>query len=114
MESNKFIGVLVQSRIIVKLRHWKTTSDVEHRYLDEYYNATGDIVDSFTEKLQGHMGGRLDIQVPASMPTDPIPHLKEIKRITTSVRDNYPTDLQNILDELLGVINETLLLLSLK
>ena len=114
MESNKFIGVLVQSRTAMKLRHWKTRIDVEHRYLDTYYDGIGDIIDSFTEKLQGHMGGRLDITVPAAVELEPISHLKEIKKLVTSVRNNYPTDLQNILDELLGVINETLFLLSLK
>lgn len=114
MESNKFIGLLVQSRTSIKLRHWKTTNDVEHRYLDSYYEGIGDIIDSFTEKLQGHMGGRLNIEVPACRPEEPIPHLKSIKSIVTQNREQYPTDLQNILDELLGLINQTLYLLSLK
>jgi hypothetical protein len=114
MESNKFIGLLVQSRTIIKLRHWKTTNDVEHRYLDQYYDEVGEIIDSFTEKLQGHMGGRLNIEVPSAVSEEPVPHLKKIMKVVFDVRGNYPSSLQNILDELLGLIDETIFLLSLK
>jgi hypothetical protein len=114
MESNKFIGFLVHSRTSIKLRHWKTTNDVEHRYLDQYYDEIGEIIDSFTEKLQGHIGGRLNIEVPSAVPEEPIPHLKKVMKVVSEVRGNYPTSLQNILDELLGLIDQTIFLLSLK
>lgn len=112
MTPSKFIGLLFQSRDTMHLMHLKTTSYAEHKALDKYYDGILDITDSFTEKFFGR-NGRVDIVIPESKAEDAVPHLKSLQTIIQAERENYSTDLQNILDEALGLVNETLYLLTL-
>lgn len=112
MIPNKFIGLLFQSRDAMHLQHLATTSYAEHKALDKYYDGILDLIDSFTEKYFGR-NGRVEIVIPESKKQDPVAHLTELRGIIESERDNYATDLQNILDEMIGLVNETLYLLTL-
>lgn len=112
MIPNKFIGLLFQSRDAMHLQHLATTSYAEHKALNAYYDGVLDITDSFTEKYFGR-NGRVEIIIPESKKQDPVSHLTELRGIIEAERENYSTDLQNILDELIGLVNETLYLLTL-
>ena len=112
MAPNKFIGLLFQSRDAMHLAHLNTTSFAEHKALGMYYGEILEITDSFTEKLFGR-SGRLEIVIPESKVQDAVSHLKGLQVIIEAERENYATDLQNILDEALGLVNKTLYLLTL-
>lgn len=114
MEASKFIGLLFQSRDMMHLQHLQTTSFAEHKALGSYYEGILELTDSFTEKYFGR-NKRIPITIPESKATDPVAHLKSMQKLIEGEADseNYPCDLENILDEMLGLVNETLYLLTL-
>lgn len=112
MTPNKFIGSLFQSRDIIHLAHLDTTSFAEHMALGEYYEGILDHIDSFTEKYFGS-NGRIAIDIPASKKEPAREHLKSIAKMIEGEMDNYSPDLQNILQDALGLVNETLYKLTL-
>jgi hypothetical protein len=112
MTPNKFIGVLFQSRDVMHLTHLDTRSFAEHKALNAFYDGILDLTDSFTEKYFGR-NGRIDIVIPESKKQDATTFLKELGTIIEAERNNYSTDLQNIMDEMIGLVFETLYLLTL-
>lgn len=112
MTPGKFIGTLFQSRDMMHIAHLQTTSFAEHKALNAYYDGILDLTDSFTEKYFGRFK-RVEIVIPEAKNMDAISHLKEMQSTVDSERSNYPSELQNIMDEMLGLINETLYLLTL-
>jgi hypothetical protein len=112
MTANKLIGMLFQSRDIMHIAHLQTTSYAEHKALASYYDGILDLTDSFTEKYFGR-NKRLPIVIPESKNEDSISHLKMMQKTLEEERPNYPSDLQNIMDEMIGLVNETLYLLTL-
>lgn len=114
METGKFIGALFQSRDMMHLQHLQTTSFAEHKALGAYYEGILELTDSFTEKYFGR-NKRIPITIPESKATDAMSHLKSMQKMIEAEADseNYPCDLENILDEMLGLVNETLYLLTL-
>jgi hypothetical protein len=113
METSKFIGMLFQSRDLMHLAHLQTTSFAEHKALGSYYEDILELTDSFTEKYFGR-NKRLPIVIPESnSQADPRSHLMSMQKTIEAETKNYPNDLQNIMDEMLGLVNETLYLLTL-
>lgn len=112
MTSEKFIGALFASRDAMHLRHLMTTSFAEHKALNSYYDGILDLTDSFVEKLFGR-NGRIDIMIPQSKSEMPMDHLKGMQKMIEDEMDNYASDLQNIMQDMLGLVNETLYLLTL-
>ena len=114
MEAGKFIGLLFQSRDMMHLQHLQTTSFAEHKALGAYYDGILELTDSFTEKYFGR-NKRIPITIPESKATDAMSHLKSMQKLIEgeAESDNYPSDLENILDEMLGLVNKTLYLLTL-
>ena len=112
MTPNKFIGALFHSRDTMHLTHLQTTSFAEHKALNAYYDGILDLTDSFTEVYFGRFK-RIDIVIPESKMMSSVEHLKEMQKMIDGERDNYSSELQNIMDEMLGLINKTLYLLTL-
>jgi hypothetical protein len=114
METAKFIGTLFQSRDMMHLQHLQTTSFAEHKALGAYYDGILELTDSFTEKYFGR-NKRIPITIPESKATDAVSHLKSMQKLIEGEADsdNYPCDLDNILDEMSGLVNKTLYLLTL-
>ena len=112
MIPGKFIGTLFQSRDAMHITHLQTTSFAEHKALNAYYDGILDLTDSFTEKYFG-FNKRVEIIIPESKVLDATTHLKELRSIMVTERDNYPSELQNIIDEMLGLVDEILYLLTL-
>ena len=113
MTPNKFIGLLLHSRDAMHLAHWNSKSYSEHKTLDAYYSGILDLTDEFTEVLFGQRG-RMNISVPEVELEDPTDHLAELRDTIEEERDNYSTNLQNTMDEMLSLIERTLYLLTLK
>ena len=109
---NELIGLLFQSRDAMHLAHLNTTSYAEHKALGAYYDGILELTDKFTEVYFGR-NKRLAITIPASKAVGAVEHLKELQQIIDAERGAYSSELQNILDEMLALINKTLYLLTL-
>jgi hypothetical protein len=94
------------------IAHLQTRSFAEHKALNAYYDKILDLTDSFTEKFFGR-NGRVEIVIPEAKNQDSVSHMKGMQATLEAERDNYASDLQNIMDEMLGLVNETLYLLTL-
>ena len=112
METAKFIGTLFQSRDMMHLQHLQTTSFAEHKALGHYYDEILELTDSFTEKYFGR-NKRVEFTIPESKNMDAVAHMKEMQKLIEGERANYSSDLQNIMDEMVGLVNKTLYLLTL-
>lgn len=112
MTPSKFIGALFQSRDMMHIAHLQTTSFAEHKALNAYYDSILDLTDSFTEKYFGR-NKRVDFVIPESKNMDAVAHMKEMQKMIEAERSNYSSDLQNIMDEMLGLVHETMYLLTL-
>lgn len=116
-----FMGMLTT----VKLYHWKTMSYATHKATDELYDDLNKYVDEFVEVLIGHKDGVRATLPKKSMKLYDCASLDEFKRkietykqvlmdFTFRFGGKKNTDLLNIRDEILAVLNKTLYLLSFK
>jgi len=112
MTPSKFIGALFQSRDMMHIAHLQTTSFAEHKALNGYYDGILDLTDSFTEKYFGR-NKRVEFVIPESKNMDAVAHMKDMQKMIEAERGNYSSDLQNIMDEMLGLVHETMYLLTL-
>lgn len=108
------LGELFASRNIAHLAHLNTTSFAEHKALNEYYDSILDLTDELAETYIG-IYGRNPISIPASNLTDIGGHLKELRLKVVEHREYVlETNIQNILDEILSLIDKTNYLITLK
>lgn len=112
MTPGKFIGTLFQSRDMMHIAHLQTTSFAEHKALGGYYDGILELTDTFSEVYFGR-NKRVEIVIPESKNMDSVSHLKELQAILDTERNNYSSELQNIVDEMLSLVNKTLYLLTL-
>ena len=112
MTPGKFIGTLFQSRDAMHIAHLQTTSYAEHKALNGYYDGILDLTDTFVEAYFGRFK-RVEIIIPESKVLDAISHLKELQATIDTERNNYTSEIQNIMDEMLSLIDKTLYLLTL-
>jgi len=112
MTPGKFIGTLFQSRDMMHIAHLQTTSFAEHKALGGYYDDILDLTDKFSEVYFGR-NKRVEIVIPESKNMDAVSHMKEMQKTLDSERNNYTSELQNIIDEMLSLVNKTIYLLTL-
>jgi hypothetical protein len=111
-----YLGQFFYSRDVIHLAHLQTTSYAEHKALQKYYNGLLDLLDDMIESYFGCIGKRVNIKIPASDYINAETHLKQFKEYVKkhrSVLGTDRTDVQNILDEIIALINKTLYLLTL-
>lgn len=113
--SEYFLGLLAQ----IKLLHWSVTNYAAHVALDKLHSELSENIDKFVETFIGK--NRLQpiqiftINITASSNCENIIEYlqnqhENIKKIRTAVK---ATELQNIIDEMLGNINQSIYLLNL-
>ena len=112
MAPSKFIGQLFHSRDTMHIAHLQTTSFAEHKALNGYYDGILDLTDKFIEVYFGRFK-RVEIVIPEAKIQSSVEHLKELQQLIDGERNNYPSELQNIMDEMLGLVDKTLYLLTL-
>jgi len=113
---DKLLGLLGQLRML----HWGTGSYAEHQALGKAYETLDGLVDTFMETWMGIHGkelGPVRLELNPYKPGSAERLLDQAVQFFTTeldskVREN--TDLANLRDELLGVINHTKYLLTLK
>lgn len=108
----------------VKILHWQTTSYAEHKTLDGLYADLSGHIDEFVEIFMGKYG-RVISQTNFNLTLQNyavLPPMDFMNQMTIYLIDELPimldskkdTDLLNIRDEILGSINQTKYLLTLK
>ena len=109
-----FVCCLLNSVTTAHILHLSSRSYSQHKALETFYTEIGDHVDDFVEAFQGKYG--LLTKYPATadlMPnTDPVVYLEYLKVEVSTLRhaDGFPQDseLQNITDEIMQLIDSTL------
>jgi hypothetical protein len=119
----EFILKLVQIQIQFKFLHWQTHGDAKHRTYGKVYDKLGDFIDEFAEIMMGKYG-RVEFEPEFSIMFQNMGSLnlqnfldgitEFLVGMTDQLDSRYDTDLLNLRDEMLGTINKTKYLLTLK
>lgn len=108
-----FTMCLLHSVTNAHILHLTTTSYAEHKALEDFYTAIGDLVDSFVEAFQGKYGLLHDFTADYELPPkNALEYLTYLKDEVMVLRNEYnfpqDTELQNITDEIASLIDSTL------
>ncbi len=119
----EFILKLSQIQVQWRFLHWQTYGDAKHRLYGEIYNGLGDLLDEFTETMMGKYG-RPEFDSEFSISFQDINALNMqnfmdgitefLVAMSDQLDSRYDTDLLNLRDEMLGLINKSKYLLTLK
>lgn len=115
----EFVSKVLQARDKAHIEHWATKKYAEHVALGGFYTDVLELLDGFVEQYQGAYSKRLDISLPNSEVVQTIkPFLQAqvawIEQNRYKVCHESDTSLQNVIDEILGVYDKTLYLLTLE
>jgi len=118
----EFISYLFACRTVSHILHLKTNSYATHKALNKFYDELLELTDSIAEKSSGqlgqHLSGWKDFPIAQYENVEPSTYLKEVLKYVQTQRytafDKNNTPIQNELDSVENLINETLYLLSLK
>jgi len=107
------VSRLLDSQRQVHIFHLQTKSFAEHKALQDYYDAIGDIVDGIVESYQGKYGivtGWKSVGTAEYQSTEQIlSYLKSLSEETSKYYNiSKDTYIQNQLDEVTSLINSTL------
>ena len=111
----------------VKLYHWKTMKYAEHKATDDLYGVLNDKMDEFVEVLMGKNGQRINLSGKKSLKLQDFDssnafknYIEKAKKYLISMTNSKNigtsenSDLLNIRDEILGILNKFTYLLTLK
>lgn len=108
----------------VKVLHWQTLSYSEHKALDGLYDDLSGHIDEFIETFMGKYGRIISqktfvLNVENYKDKGPLALMSDIEsylinEIPTMLDTTKDSDLLNIRDEILGSVNQTKYLLTLK
>lgn len=117
------IKKLVQIQLQWKFLHWQTYGDAKHRLYGEIYDKLGELIDEFTETMMGKYG-RPQFESEFALMFQDISSLNMqnfmdgltefFVSFSEELDPKYDTDLLNLRDEMLGTINKSKYLLTLK
>jgi DNA-binding ferritin-like protein len=113
---DKLLGLQNQLRML----HWGTNSYAEHKALGKAYEALDGLIDSFMETWMGINGKKLgSVRLSLNQYTPDAPETLLNQAVVFFTRDMDEmvagnTDLANIRDEMLAIVNKTKYLLTLK
>lgn len=106
----EFVAQLLHSSTVAHFMHWSTSSYAAHKALGEYYEEIIELTDDFAEAYMGCYEKLTRFPSEFHTATDPIKYLTGIKDFVDEARQELPqeTQLQNIVDEIAGLIDQTL------
>jgi hypothetical protein len=108
----QFSMCILHSVTSAHVLHLSTRSYAVHKALEDYYTAAGDLIDSFVEAYQGRYGLVSGLPAGYEVPDAALAYITYLKTETETLRrkPNFPQDaeLQNIVDEVAGLIDSTL------
>jgi len=114
---------LLQMQNQFRVLHWQTKSYAAHKAFGKAYKALDGLIDNFVETALGRndadfSNGSLDIKLfdikEIDLTTILDTYRSYLQEITNKLNPQTDSDLLNIRDEILGVINHTNYLLKLK
>jgi hypothetical protein len=120
MKPINVLAKFLEVRDVTHALHLNTTSYAEHKALGAFYDGWLDLVDKFMETYQGSHGrvaGEFTINVSSGLNSSE--YLSQVRAFIqldapSIIAPDLDKDLDNILAEMLGLVNHTLYLLTLK
>ena len=118
--SNSYcIDELLEAQLSIRMQHWLTTSHAEHKALGKAYEGLDGLIDTFVETLIGAKGREVLSGINSiTVGGDAMDILDDLE---DTLRNDIPSDigkeetaLLNIRDEMLGLVQHTKYLLTLK
>ena len=107
-DAAEFVGVLLHSSTATHFLHLQTASYAAHKALGHYYENIVDLADKYAEAYQGHYGiiPLADYPEGFKVQTDAAKYANSLLTFVKGIRKDLPkdTDLQNIIDEIVGEI----------
>lgn len=107
-DAAEFVGVLLHSSTATHYLHLQTASYAQHKALGHYYEAIIDLADKYAEAYQGHYGiiPLSDYPDGFKVQTNAAKYADSLLNFVKGIRGDLPkdTDLQNIVDEIVGEI----------
>ena len=113
-ESAEFVQTLLHAVTNTHILHWQTKSYAEHQALGSFYEELPALVDSLAEKIMGKYDITFTFKnnyyTPAS---SGVAELEALKEYVAEERKEIPQDseIQNEVDNIANLINQTLFLL---
>lgn len=106
----QFTLMMLHSVTNAHILHLQTRSYAMHKALQKFYEDIGDITDDFIEAYQGKYEQIAYYEPAFSLAKDPIVYMKGLATKIDSMREDLPQDseLQNIVDEMMQLIDSTL------
>lgn len=110
-------------QVQLKFIHWQTYGDAKHRTYGALYDSLGEHIDTFVEVMMGKMGRpsfpqNFTLEFTNLEQLDEEEYIDSIAEYLISLSDELDprrdSDLLNIRDEMLGHINQSKYLLTLK
>ena len=116
---DEFVSKVLQARDKAHIAHWATKKYAEHVALGGFYADVLELLDGFVEQYQGAYNKRISPSLPGGESVQTIkPFLQAqvawIEQNRYQVCHEPDTSLQNVIDEILGVYDKTLYLLTLE
>ena len=115
---------LVKCQVQFRFLHWQTMGDAQHRALGELYESFDEKLDEFVETMIGKAGMRPVFSPEFSLSLNDISsvsimgYMDMVVEYLISLSDVFDprldSDLLNMRDELMGLVNHTKYLLTLK
>lgn len=110
-EAARFVALLMHARTAAHMMHLQTRSYAQHMALGAFYEGIGSLLDDYAEAFQGLYG--IITPYPQGFTPPGGDAVAEIKRVAQSVREcrkelPQDTELQNIIDEIAGLLDSTL------
>lgn len=109
-DTAEFVAQLLHSATVTHFMHWSTDSYAQHVALGEYYDSIVELTDKFAEAYMGCYGKLTRFPEEFHSAKDPVKYLTSIKDFVDEARKDLSqeTQLQNIIDEIAGLIDGTL------
>lgn len=117
-KAGEMVAMVLVGRDVAHRAHWRTTSYAEHMALGAFYEALVPLIDQFVEQYQGAMAARLDVPLADNEFEGESGEILEQQMawIEDNREDICPrneTALHNVIDEIVGLYQRTIYLLSL-
>ena len=117
----KLISPLLRIQNQLRIFHWQTTSYAQHKAFGKAYEDLGDLIDSFVELYIGKYG-KVKAKLTYNIELDNLEdnfldyinnYIEYFISLNSELDNEKDTDLLNIRDEMLGVLNQLKYLLTL-
>jgi len=110
-EAARFVALLMHARTASHMMHLQTKYYAKHKALQEFYEGIGDLLDDYAEAYQGLYGIITPYPSGFTPPgNDPVVEIKKVAQCVRECRKELPqdTELQNMIDEIAGLLDSTL------